>query len=143
MLADGSVKYVRAVAHLVTGESPDSFLFVGAVTDITERKRTEETLREQASLLNLTHDAIFVCDMNGVITYWSRGAEALYGWSAEEAKGKSAPALLKTVFPLPLECITAELHDSDHWEGELDFGTTTGAEIMRKHIDELLAEKGQ
>jgi PAS domain S-box-containing protein len=119
VMADGSVKYVRTVAHGVTGESPDNFFFVGAVTDITERKRTEETLREQASLLNLTHDAIFVCDMNGVITYWSQGAEALYGWSPEEAKGKSAPALLKTVFPLPFERITAELHGSGHWEGEL------------------------
>ena len=42
MMADGSVKYVRAVAHPSTGEDPESVVFVGAVTDITERKRTEE-----------------------------------------------------------------------------------------------------
>jgi PAS domain S-box-containing protein len=119
LMDDRSIKYIRAVAHGFTGENPNSFHFVGALSDITERKRTEETLREQASLLNLTHDAIFVCDMNGIITYWSRGAEALYGWSAEEAKGTLAPELLKTVFPLPFERITAELHSSDHWEGEL------------------------
>ncbi|MFL9922350.1 PAS domain S-box protein [Paraburkholderia fungorum] len=119
VLTDGSVKYVRAVAHGFAGENPDSFLFVGAVTDITERKCTEETLREQASLLNLTHDAIFVCDMNGVITYWNRGAEALYGWSTEDAKGELAPELLKTILPVPFERITAELRNADHWEGEL------------------------
>jgi PAS domain S-box-containing protein len=119
VLTDGSVKYVRAVAHGFTGENPDSFLFVGALSDITERKCTEEMLREQANLLNLTHDAIFVYDMNGVITYWNRGAEALYGWSAEEAKGKLAPELLKTIFPVPVERITAELSGSDHSEGEI------------------------
>jgi PAS domain S-box-containing protein len=119
LMDDRSIKYVRAVAHGFTGENPDSFHFVGALSDITERKRTEETLREQASLLNLTHDAIFVCDMDGVITYWSRGAETLYGWSADEAKGRHASTLLKTVFPIPFERITAELRGNDHWEGEL------------------------
>jgi signal transduction histidine kinase/CheY-like chemotaxis protein len=42
LMADGSVKYVRAVAHPSPGEDPDSFVFVGAVMDITERKRAEE-----------------------------------------------------------------------------------------------------
>jgi hypothetical protein len=42
LMPDGSVKYVRAVAHPSTGEDPESFVFVGAVTDITERKRAEE-----------------------------------------------------------------------------------------------------
>src|SRR6476646_5181502 len=39
-----------------------------------ERERAERVLREKASLLNLTHDTIFVRDMNDVITYWNRGA---------------------------------------------------------------------
>ena len=39
----------------------------------------EAVLREQASLLNLTHDSIFVRDMHNIITYWNRGAEELYG----------------------------------------------------------------
>lgn len=120
VMADGSAKYVRAVAHGVSGENPSSFVFIGAVTDITERKLTEEMLREQASLLDLTHDAIFACgDMNGAITYWSRGALALYGWTADEARGKIASDLLKTVFPLQIGRIAEELHSSDRWEGEL------------------------
>jgi PAS domain S-box-containing protein len=119
IMADGSVKYVRAVAHRSTGEDPESLVFIGAVTDITERKRAEETLREQANLLDLTHDAIFVCDMDGIVTYWNRGAQALYGWTADEARGKAASELLKTVFPVSFERITAELQSSGHWDGEL------------------------
>ena len=117
MMVDGSVKYLRVVAHRASGEDPESVLFIGAVTDITESKRAEETLREQANLLNLTHDAIFVRDINGVITYWNRGAKELYGWSAEQAEGKIARELLKTVFPIPRERIMAELLSSGRWEG--------------------------
>jgi signal transduction histidine kinase len=42
LMADGSVKYVHSVAHRLTGEDPESLVFVGAVTEITERKRAEE-----------------------------------------------------------------------------------------------------
>ncbi len=119
MMANGSVKYLRVVAHRARAEDPESVLFTGAVTDITESKRAEETLREQANLLNLTHDAIFVRDIDGVISYWNRGAEELYGWTAAQAEGKIARQLLKTVFLIPRERIMAKLLSSGRWEGEL------------------------
>jgi PAS domain S-box-containing protein len=119
MMPDGAVKNIRIVARRAADHDPESLLFVGAVTDITEHKRAEEALREQANLLNLAHDAIFVGDLKGVITYWNRGAEELYGWTAEEAGGKIADELLKTVFPVPPERITTELLVAGRWEGEL------------------------
>jgi two-component system, LuxR family, sensor kinase FixL len=76
-------------------------------------------VREQARLLDLTHDTIFVRDMGDVITYWNRGAEELYGWRRDEAVGKVSHQLMKTVFPIPLEDITAELLRVGRWEGEL------------------------
>ena len=42
LMAGGSVKHVQAVAHRLTGEDPERLVFVGAITDITERKRAEE-----------------------------------------------------------------------------------------------------
>jgi PAS fold len=42
LMADGSVKYVQAAAHRLTGDGPERLVFVGAVSDITERKRAEE-----------------------------------------------------------------------------------------------------
>jgi K+-sensing histidine kinase KdpD len=53
---------------------------------------------EQASLLNLTHDTIFVRNISDIITYWNRGAEELYGWLAEDAIGKHSHQLLQTDF---------------------------------------------
>jgi signal transduction histidine kinase/CheY-like chemotaxis protein len=57
LMADGSVKYVRAVAHPSTGEDPESFVFVGAVMDITERKRAEE---ERERLRQLEADLAYM-----------------------------------------------------------------------------------
>jgi PAS domain S-box-containing protein len=85
----------------------------------SELRRSEETLREQANLLSLTHDSIFVIDMEGVIKYWNRGAEERYGWTAQQAVGRVVHDLLKTVFPTPLEEIKAEVIRTDRWEGEL------------------------
>ena len=44
---------------------------------IAKGRKSFEALREQAGLLDLTHDTVFVRDMNDVITYWNRGAAEL------------------------------------------------------------------
>jgi PAS domain S-box-containing protein len=85
---------------------------------------------QQASLLNLTHDSIFVRDMNDVITYWNRGSQELYGWTTEEAVGKQSPQLLRTVFPLPLEEIRAELVRAGRWDGEVKRTRSDGTEVV-------------
>jgi PAS domain S-box-containing protein len=58
-----------------------------AVVDITERKKSEQKIQEQANLLELAHDAIFVRSLDEKIQYWNKGAEQLYGWTGEEAIG--------------------------------------------------------
>ena len=86
--------------------------------DALEKEVTIRT--QQASLLNLTHDTIFVRDMSDIITFWNRGAQELYGWTADEAIGKHSHQLLRTVFPVPMGEIQAELLRTGRWEGELD-----------------------
>jgi PAS domain S-box-containing protein len=85
---------------------------------------------QQASLLNLTHDTIFVRDMSDVITYWNRGAQELFGWPAEQAIGRHAHELLQTVFPAPLADIRAELLRSGRWDGEIEKTRSDGTRVI-------------
>ena len=57
--------------------------------------------------------------MGGKITFWAEGMQRLYGFTAEEAVGRSSHELLQTVFPLPLSQIEAILVDTGAWKGEL------------------------
>ena len=95
--------------------------------DKLEIEVTERT--QQASLLNLTHDTIFVRDMSDVITYWNRGAQEMYGWTAEQAIGKRAHDILQTAFPAPVEEIRAELLRSGRWDGELEKTRSDGTRV--------------
>jgi PAS domain S-box-containing protein len=96
--------------------------------DELQKEVAERT--QQASLLNLTHDTIFVRDMNDVITYWNRGAEELYGWPAQEAVGKPSQQLLQAEFPIPLEEVRAELLRTGRWEGELRKTKADGSGVV-------------
>lgn len=86
-------------------------------------------LREQADLLDLTHDTVFVRDRNDVIKYWNRAAESLYGWTADEAVGEPAAALLKKIFPVPYPAILEELEREGRWEGELVHRCRDGRQV--------------
>jgi PAS domain S-box-containing protein len=95
-----------------------------------ELKREVAERTQQASLLNLTHDSIFVRDVNDVITYWNRGAHELYGWRPEQAVGKRSHDLLQTVFPAPINEIDAELRRTGRWEGELTQNKADGTQVV-------------
>ena len=97
--------------------------------EIAERKRGEEVLRERANLLDLTHDTVFVRDNNDVITFWNRGAEKLYGWTKDEAIGQVSHRLMQTIFPVPLEEISAELNSTGRWEAELIHSRRDGTQV--------------
>jgi PAS domain S-box-containing protein len=95
-----------------------------------ELKREVAERTQQASLLNLTHDTIFVRDMSDVISYWNRGAQELYGWTAEEAIGKLAPQLLRTAFSAPIDDIHEELLRTGRWEGEVERTKSDGTRVL-------------
>jgi PAS domain S-box-containing protein len=130
VLPDGAIRYLHGLGHPVLNARGELVEVVGTTVDITERKHAEEALRAQAALLDLTHDTVFVMDMEGVIKYWNRGAEERYGWTAEHALGKVVHDLLKTVFPGPLEEIRAEVSRTGRWEGEILHTKKDGTQVV-------------
>jgi PAS domain S-box-containing protein len=129
LAADGRAVWLRDLATVVVeGDRPTRLR--GVMFDITARKKAEAALRDQASLLNLTHDTVFVRDMDSVIRFWNRGAEELYGWKAENAIGQTTHKLLHTEFPVPLEQLNTELLSTGRWEGELIHTKADGTQVV-------------
>ena len=104
--------------------------YQSVIRDISDRKKAEETLRERARLLDLTHDTVFVRNMNDVITYWNRRAEEWYGWTREVAVGQVSHQLTRPIFPEPLDDINAKLIRTGRWEGELVHATRHGTRVV-------------
>ena len=106
----------------LTGIGTQSFEFAGLDRDLAaklSRKLAEETLREHAALLDLANEAIIVRDQEDRVTFWSLGAQEIYGWTAQEAVGHITHELLKTRFPKPRAELSAELAEKGRWRGEL------------------------
>ena len=56
-------------------------------------------------IVDATGDAVLYCDRDGLIRYWNGGAEAMFGWTSAEARGKS------------MDIIIPERLRGRHWEG--------------------------
>jgi PAS domain S-box-containing protein len=91
---------------------------VGSVHDVTERRISEQRLAAQAALLDRAKDAIIVRDAQGVIQYWNRGAERLYGWSGAEAIGRNARELIYADASA-FEAAQQQLLEAGEWSGEI------------------------
>ena len=65
----------------------------------------------------------------GGIETWNRGAEELYGFTSDEARGRTPRELLQTVFLTPLERIEAALREQGRWEGEIEHRTRDGRSV--------------
>ena len=126
-LAPPLTRRIDEIAHL-HDVLRESSLAVREREALLERERT--TLRDQAELLDLTHDAIIVRTSAGPITLWSRGAEETFGWSKSEAMGQVSHQLLHTEFPQPLTEIESELDRLGRWEGTLRCTRKDGARII-------------
>lgn len=95
-----------------------SAIGITTVLALKNKSATDE-LQEQVRLLAQTHDAIIVRDMNHIITKWSAGAEALYGWTTSQAVGQDFRALLNPQLMTSWDQMMTCLLETGHWEGEV------------------------
>ena len=90
LLRDGSRVPVLLGAAAFEDNPEEGVCFL---LDLTESKRTMQQIAEQAAVLDKARDAILVTDLKGVISFWNKGAERIYGWTREEAVGRKMDAI--------------------------------------------------
>jgi rsbT co-antagonist protein RsbR len=117
----------HGVQNGVVGITVDETLRLASERELATRAAA---LAEQAELLDLAHDAILVCRLDGTITYWNRGAERILGHTREQATGRNALELLHTALPVPLAEIQRALQTQGYWEGELTHARGDGEEVI-------------
>ncbi|MGJ5672728.1 MAG: PAS domain S-box protein [Nostochopsis sp.] len=129
---DGSWRWIRDRGFPLRDKFGEPHRVVGIAEDITNRKLAEQQIREQAALLDVATDAIFVQDLEQHLLFWNKGAEHLYGWEAAEILSKSAVEFLyRHSATLPqFEATQAILAKEGKWQGELQQVTKDGKDII-------------
>ena len=95
-----------------------------------ERRGTEKRLREQAEIIDRAQDAVIVRDFSDdQITFWNRGAEQMYGWSAAEAVGQNLGELIFAE-STDRKALVQRLTSAGEYHGEIKHRTKGGREII-------------
>jgi PAS domain S-box-containing protein len=103
---------VKDVEGKVTG-------LVFTIRDITKAKAADEKIQFQAHLLDVVEQGMIATDMDGIIVYWNKFAESLYGWRAEEVIGRNVTEIVPSdVSRNQAAEIFSQLKDGASWEGE-------------------------
>jgi diguanylate cyclase (GGDEF)-like protein/PAS domain S-box-containing protein len=126
----GDVRFAEAVATNLVDDASVGFV-VANLRDITDRVIDERALRFQAALLGAAGQAIVGSNTDGVVVYWNAAAEAIYGWSAEEAIGQLTAALFEPAsgWDLAADESLSDLFAIQPWTGQLVLQTKSGVPI--------------
>ncbi len=126
-------RYLRkdgSIAHIMWSASwsQTDQNMVCVARDISEAHRSEARIAEQATLIDEARDAIFLRDLEHRVTFWNKGAERLFGWTAAEAEGRDIHDLLQPDTIVFDEALTAVLREGA-WNGEIQNGNKSGARL--------------
>lgn len=116
--ADDSVATIEDRVVVLYDDAGEPRRMIGGMTDVTDARRRNAQLAQQAALLDAARDAIVVRDFKRGVVYWNRGAERLYGWSAAQMLGQP---LLPMIYQdqREYETVCRRVAEDGQWSGEL------------------------
>jgi PAS domain S-box-containing protein len=101
------------------------------IRDITERKQAEEAMRREAQILAQVHDSVITTDLQGNITLWNKGAERLFGYTADEALGRPVSLIyFDEDLPILSDHIIAPMLEGSENELEVRCRHKSGREVF-------------
>jgi PAS domain S-box-containing protein len=127
---DGSIYWVDTTIVPFLDQSGKPYQYVAIRHDITQMKLAESQVRQQAALLDISHDAILVRDMDDRTLYWNKSAEDLYGWKTEEVLGKTPAEFLYRELPSAFAEARKSVLERGEWRGEFNQITKDGEELI-------------
>jgi PAS domain S-box-containing protein len=126
-LSDGSVRFICVSGDMIFDAENKPFFMAGTMCDITDRKRTEEALRESEtryrSVLQSATDAIVTVDSSGIIIGWNNAAERIFGYRYTEAVGQ------------PLTSIVSLYHHDENSNGMKGLQTEGGQNALGRTVE--------
>lgn len=114
--SDGVYRWHLARAVPVYHADGQILKWIGTCTDIEDKKREAEAFAARAAIVEAADDAIIGEDLDGIIVTWNGGARRLYGYSAEEAIGRSAALLIPPEMPEELPHILETIRRGETME---------------------------
>jgi PAS domain S-box-containing protein len=108
--------------------------------DFFRLEATPDRAERLANLLTLSYEPMLVWQLNGPIEFWNTGADRLYGFTPEEAIGRSSHALLQTKFPVEFTEWITQLQNERYWSGELRHICKDGREVIVESRQQLLSD---
>ncbi|MDP3713233.1 MAG: EAL domain-containing protein [Mycobacteriales bacterium] len=90
---DGSTMPVLVTSSPVLGQAGEPLGRVAVTVDLSAQKRAEETAQHLSAIVASTADAVFTKDLDGTIRSWNRGAEEIYGYTADDVIGRHVSLL--------------------------------------------------
>lgn len=140
---DGEYRWFlsRAMPQRDAGGQP--ILYCGTNTDITEQRNQSQRLRQLARIVDMSHEAILVWDIDDGIVSWNRGCVELYGYSKAEAVGQPSHVLLKTQHPIAAKEFEQLLISQGWWSGELLHHASDGSRVWVESRQEVIRVGGR
>jgi PAS domain S-box-containing protein len=126
---DGSWRFLESIGKNMMHDPHVRGIVVNS-RDVTERKRAEERIHEQAALLDKATNAIMTLNLEGEITFWNSGAERLYGWRSDEAVDRLHESELYAKDNAPAVNALARTLRDGAWKGELAQVGKSGKDIL-------------
>lgn len=126
---DDSQTWVSVSARALRDPQGHFIGYEGNMKDISARRNSEQLIREQANFINRAHNSITVTDLDGRFTFWNKGAERIFGYTAAEALGQ-APTDFPGIHVAQLLKIGRIVLEKGEWRGEISLNTKAGNTIV-------------
>src|SRR5918995_4883773 len=140
---DGSVHWIMARGRVLRNVDGTPVSMIGVTVDVTTYQHAEEELRRQAALLDQAYDAMFAWEWTGPITYWNKGAERMYGYTADEAVGRLSHELLGTTHGGGPSRLLQRLMQHGVDESEAEHTSKDGRRLVVESRHQVVVDAGQ